>query len=156
MRRLADQVHLRAPRADELGALSGLCLRSKAYWGYDDVFISACRDELSMRPEDIASDTVIVAEIDGRAVGVAQVSVEGNAAWLVKLFVDTDAMGLGVGSRLFRRSVDAARQRGATQLVIEADPGAVPFYERMGALRDGDAPSGSIPGRRLPRLVTRL
>ena len=40
----------------------------------------------------------------------------------------------------------------AAELRIEADPEAVPFYQRMGAKITGSAPSGSIPGRRLPLL----
>jgi hypothetical protein len=41
-------------------------------------------------------------------------------------------------------------------MTIDADPGAVPFYERMGAVPAGLVPSGSIPGRFLPRLVVAL
>jgi hypothetical protein len=37
------EVRLRAPRLDELEALSDLCLRSKAVWGYDAAFLEACR-----------------------------------------------------------------------------------------------------------------
>lgn len=39
------------------------------------------------------------------------------------------------------------------QLTVDADPDAAPFYRRMGARDDGQAASGSIPGRLLPRLV---
>ena len=39
---------------------------------------------------------------------------------------------------------------------IQADPGAVGFYERMGAERTGQAPSASIPGRVLPVLAFSL
>ncbi len=41
-------------------------------------------------------------------------------------------------------------------MVIAADPGAEPFYGAMGAVRAGEIPSVSIPGRNLPRLVYRL
>jgi hypothetical protein len=41
-------------------------------------------------------------------------------------------------------------------MVIEADPGAAPFYERMGAHYAGLAPSQSIPGRMLPRMLVEL
>jgi hypothetical protein len=37
-------------------------------------------------------------------------------------------------------------------LAILSDPNAAPFYERMGAVPAGDAPSDAIPGRRLPLL----
>jgi hypothetical protein len=41
-------------------------------------------------------------------------------------------------------------------MVIEADPGAAAFYERMGARHAGLAPSQSIAGRLLPRLLVEL
>jgi hypothetical protein len=41
-------------------------------------------------------------------------------------------------------------------MVIEADPDAAPFYRKMGAKHCGFAPSGSIPGRVLPKLVKEL
>ena len=37
--------------------------------------------------------------------------------------------------------------------VVEADPGAVPFYLRMGCRVIGSVASGSIPGRILPLLA---
>jgi hypothetical protein len=40
-------------------------------------------------------------------------------------------------------------------MAIEADPGAAPFYERMGRYA-GFAPSQSIPGRLLPRMLLEL
>jgi hypothetical protein len=35
---------------------------------------------------------------------------------------------------------------------LDADPNAEPIYERFGSRRVGWSPSGSIPGRRLPRM----
>ncbi len=34
---------IRAARPGEADALSALCLRSKAHWGYDDDFLERCR-----------------------------------------------------------------------------------------------------------------
>ena len=45
---------------------------------------------------------------------------------------------------------------GAVRMIIEADPGAAPFYERMGARYAGFAPSKSIAGRMLPRMQMEL
>ncbi len=141
---------LRRPKVDELQMLSDLCLRSKAYWGYDDAFLAACREELSVREADIPE--TIIAEHDGRVAGVAQVSVAGQHAELEKLFVSPDAMGIGVGRKLFQWCRDRAASQGASTLNIEADPDARPFYERMGGRVVGTAASASIPGRRLPVL----
>jgi hypothetical protein len=41
-------------------------------------------------------------------------------------------------------------------MVIESDPGAAPFYERMGARYAGFAPSQSFPERVLPRMLLEL
>ena len=62
----------------------------------------------------------------------------------------------GVGRALFGWCAGAARAMAADHLMIEADPGAETFYTRMGAVRCGEAPSGSIAGRVLPLLRYRL
>jgi GNAT superfamily N-acetyltransferase len=147
---------LRAPRADELDALTDLCLRSKAVWGYDRAFMDACRDELTLTQEDLRETDLQIAERDGAIVGVAQISVDGATAHLEKLFVEPGQLRSGAGRTLFDWVKATAATLGAKRLVIEADPDAAPFYRRMGALDDGVAPSGSIPGRVLPRLKLAL
>ena len=145
-------MRIRDARAAELPELSELCLRSKAVWGYDLAFIEACRAELTLRPEELETTGIAVAE-DGRGIaGVVQVAIEGEQAELLKLFVDPARIGGGIGRMLFDWAVAAARRSGASRLVIESDPGAAAFYRRMGARDAGLAPSGSVPGRMLPRL----
>jgi len=61
-------------------------------------------------------------------------------------------MGTGAGRKLFEAIVALITAEGAQKLVILADPHAEEFYLRVGAKRVGDAPSDSIPGRRLPLL----
>ena len=145
-------MQLRAPNPDEAERLTELCLRSKAVWGYDADFMQACRAELTIRPADLAQSAFRVATIDGEIVGVAQIAVTGDDAELAKLFVAPGAIGTGVGKTLFAWAVNEAHARGAMQLWIEADPDAAAFYRRMGATDAGSVPSGSIPGRFLPRL----
>lgn len=145
-------MHLRAPSPDEAELLTELCLRSKAVWGYDADFMQACRAELTIRPADLAPDTFRVATINDAIVGVVQIAIAGDDAELARLFVAPDTIGTGVGKFLFTWAASEARARGAQRLWIEADPGAAPFYRRMGATEAGLVPSGSIPGRFLPRL----
>ncbi len=141
----------RATEAD-LPALSALCLRSKAVWGYDEAFMAACRDELTLRPEELTETSIALAERGGGIAATAQVVVLGEAADLLKLFVDPDALGTGLGRDMFDWAAAEARRLGALRMSIESDPGAVPFYRRMGAEVVGTAPSGSIAGRRIPLL----
>jgi GNAT superfamily N-acetyltransferase len=149
-------IRLRNALQDELSGLSGLCLRSKAVWGYDEAFMTACRIELTLHPDELRTTSLQVAERDATVVGLAQVKVIGADADLLKLFVEPALLGAGIGRLLFEWATAKARDLGAVRMIIEADPGAAPFYERMGARYAGFAPSQSIPGRRLPRMLVEL
>lgn len=132
--------------------MTDLCLRSKAVWGYDEDFMSACREELSIIARDFDLSTIHVAINEDQIIGVAQLGIDGADAHLHKLFIEPAAIRTGAGRRLFGWAVATARERGAAHLWIEADPDAAEFYRRMGAVDGGVIPSGSIPGRVLPRL----
>jgi GNAT superfamily N-acetyltransferase len=147
---------LRPPTVRELPTLSALCLRSKAVWGYDSDFMEACRGELTIEPHELRSSSIAVVEQGGKIVGVAQIRVVGSNADLLKLFVEPTMLRGGVGTTLFLWAANEATTRGADRMLIEADPDAAPFYRRMGAEDCGLAPSGSIPGRMLPKLVKEL
>jgi GNAT superfamily N-acetyltransferase len=149
-------IQLRDARKSELPSLGELCLRSKAVWGYDDAFMTACRIELTLRPDELQSTYLQVAVRDSAVVGLAQVTVADTDADLLKLFVEPALLRSGVGRLLFEWATARARGFGAVRMIIEADPGAAPFYERMGARHAGFAPSQSIPGRVLPRLQMEL
>ena len=85
---------LRPAHADEAPALSALCLRSKAHWGYDAAFMRACVAELILRPEDLTPDTLVVAEIDNALAGMAQVGPP--ILWRCLLIPITSARTLAV------------------------------------------------------------
>ncbi|MFG2597189.1 GNAT family N-acetyltransferase [Streptomyces sp. NPDC048462] len=142
----------RPARPSEAGALTEIALRSKAYWGYDEAFIAACRAELTMAPDDIGPRRTEVAEEDGRILGFTTLEGAPPAGVLGMMFAEPDAVGRGVGRLLFGHVVAEARRLGFARFTIDADPNAEPFYRAMGAVRIGATPSGSIPGRELPLL----
>jgi GNAT superfamily N-acetyltransferase len=144
---VASDLAVRVARAGEAEALTALCVRSKAYWGYDDAFMRLSRASLTVSDVDIASGRVLVAERQGLVFGVARVEPDGE---LGLMFVDPRAMNRGVGRALFDAAVMLARRLGARRMAILADPNAAPFYERMGARFVSQAPSDAIPGRTLP------
>jgi len=145
-------VEIRTACPGEAAILSGLALRSKGYWGYSESFLEKCRNELTYTPEQCGSGDVFVADRDGDVLGFSAIDGTPPAGELLALFVDIGAMGRGVGGELLRHALMVARDRGFRSLTLDADPGAEPFYLRHGAVRIGEAPSGSIPGRVLPRL----
>ncbi|HIP79625.1 MAG TPA: GNAT family N-acetyltransferase [Kiloniellaceae bacterium] len=149
-------IRLRPAVESELPALSALCLRSKAVWGYDDAFIAACRQELTLTPQALRDSHLQIAEDESGVVGVVELDIEGESAEISKLFVEPGRMGSGAGRVLFTWAVEQARELGARTMRIEADPDAAAFYRHMGAKVVGTAPSGSIPGRVLPLLTLDL
>ncbi len=149
-------IRLRPVRPDELAELTELCLRSKAVWGYDAAFMAACRAELTLRPRDLDTPMQVAETDNGEVVGLAQIKVDGREAELARLFVEPDLLRTGAGRTLFAWAVAEAHRLGAVRMTIDADPDAAAFYQRMGARLDGEVPSGSIPGRMLPRLVVTL
>jgi GNAT superfamily N-acetyltransferase len=147
---------LRNARPDELEALVDLCLRSKAVWGYDAAFLAACRDELTLTSADLTSTHLQVLTAGDALLGVVQIVVEIEEAHLLKLFVEPGSLRMGFGKQLLTWAIESSSRLGARRIVIEADPDAVPFYQRNGAMPAGFTPSESVPGRLLPRLVIDL
>jgi GNAT superfamily N-acetyltransferase len=148
---------LRPPNLDELPALSDMCARSKASWNYDETMLDAFRNELTLTADDLESDAIIVAEDRRGIAGLAELSLAADkTCHLDKLFVEPTRLGEGTGKMLYVWACRYAQGLGATEMVIEADPDAAPFYQYMGAEPAGVAESGSIPGRYLPRLIHRL
>lgn len=146
-RNVASEIVVRAARAGEAGALTALCVRSKAHWGYDAEFMRLSQASLTVSEADIESGRILVAECERPPFAMAKVEPDGE---LGMMFVDPLAMGRGAGRALFEASAALARRLGARRMAILADPHAARFYEHMGARFVGRAPSDAIPGRTLP------
>ena len=149
-------VLIRPARATEAGILTELALRSKAHWGYDAQFLEACRDELTVAANEVTRRRALVADRDGHILGFTTLQGEPPTGVLGMMFVDPQAIGQGIGRLLFEHTIAAGRDLGFTQLTIDADPNAEPFYRAMGAVRIGNVPSGSIAGRVLPQMVVTI
>lgn len=147
---------IRPARHEDLPDLTAICLRSKAHWGYDAAFMEACRDELTLRPEDLLQGQLMLCEEAEQPLAVAQMMPQGEVAELVKLFVRPEAIGRGVGRELLVWAIGAAREAGAARLECDADPFAEGFYQQAGFRCVGEVPSGTWPGRMLPRMVLML
>ncbi|MFI6156485.1 GNAT family N-acetyltransferase [Kitasatospora sp. NPDC051170] len=141
---------IRPARPEEAGLLTGLALRSKAHWGYDEAFMAACREELALDEAALGRLDAAVAEEDGRLLGFVALAAEPPGGSLDMLFVEPEEIGRGVGRALFDHVRARAVALGLRRFTIDADPNAEPFYRAMGATRIGSIPSGSIPGRELP------
>lgn len=143
-------VELRPARPDEAEALSELAFAAKAHWPYDAAFLEAVRDELTFSPDEVVRRRFVVAEIDGEPAGFY--NIDGEPPELANMWISPSRIGTGLGRVLWRHAMTAAAEAGIEQLHIDAEPFAEGFYLKMGAVRVGESPSGSIPGRVLPLL----
>jgi len=143
-------MEIRKARIEERDQINSIIMRSKAHWDYDEAFMDACREELSLSAERLLSDNLRVLANDNAVVGTVELVMDGKEAHLYKLFVDPDIIGSGAGRILYEWAVTRAKSLNATAMLIDADPDASQFYEYMGAKIIGKTPSGSIPGRFLP------
>jgi predicted N-acetyltransferase YhbS len=150
---------IRLARIEEAAALSELCIRSKAVWGYDEAFMALARVVLEVSPGQIAAGDVWVATgDDGEVAGMVALgpAEQPNTLDLDKLFIEPQRIRTGVGRVLMAHAIEEARRRGAKRLTILSDPYAAGFYERNGARRIGEAPSDAIPGRSVPLYEIKL
>jgi GNAT superfamily N-acetyltransferase len=146
----------RPAQPDEADALTAIALRAKASWGYSEAFMAACRAELTITPSRVQQGDIWVAEIDGRLAGFVAGTFRETEARVDPLFVDTPYQRQGIGQALMRTFVDACRAKNVSLIDVDADPNAEAIYRRWGFETVGRAPSGSIPGRFLPRMQLRL
>ncbi len=109
-----------------------------------------------MAPGEIGAGSVWVAETHDEVLGFGDVRIEAGIAGLYACFVEPSAIGSGVGRALWGKAEALAQAAGAMEIGLDSDPFAEGFYLAMGAMRIGEAPSGSIPGRVLPRMMKRL
>jgi GNAT superfamily N-acetyltransferase len=118
---------------DEGERLREIAIASKASWGYDLARVREWAAAGDFTPEGLARTGAFVAEVDGVIAAWAALIPRGEVAWLEDLWVDPAWMRRGIGAVLFAAAAERARATGARRLEWEAEPHALPFYERMGA-----------------------
>ncbi|MCE5246736.1 GNAT family N-acetyltransferase [bacterium] len=70
---------------------------------------------------------------DGRLVGMARAISDGASdAYIQDVVVLPDWRGRGIGGEMIRRLVARCRAAGIEWIGLVAEPGTIPFYERLG------------------------
>lgn len=148
---------IRLAKVEESAAITALGLRSKAHWGYSQAFMDACRHQFVLEDAFIEAGNVFVLEAESMIQAYATLEhSSSDTATLGDLFVEPSAIGKGYGARLWQHITAEARKRGYARLLVESDPNAVAFYEKMGMRRCGEKASTIFAGRSLPLLEIAL
>ena len=123
----------------EAAILHELTGRSALYWGYEPEFLEWEPEAIAVTPDFLAKATVYALEDEDRILGYYALTGEPSDLYLDKLFVEPNRIGTGCGKRLWRHAVATARDLGARELLIAADPNAASFYRAMGAVWEREA-----------------
>jgi len=105
--------------------------------------------DLTVTSSAIKTHAVWILEEDDEILGFYQVKL-GDPAWLEDLWLEPQVIGKGYGRQLWEHALSTAREGGGWAMEFNAEPFAMGFYERMGAVQVGETPSRFFPGRKLP------
>lgn len=144
---------IRKAKSSESTLLSQLAFDSKAYWGYSQEFMNACKDELIITQEKLCTKafSVMVYELEGDFLGFYSLErLNATQLELEALFIQPQCIGKGIGKKLIKHAIDAAKREGVASIKIQGDPNAEKFYLASGAKKVGKLESLSIKGRYLP------
>jgi len=151
---------------DESDKLTQLSLDSKAYWGYPREWIALWTEELTISPDYIMKNMVVVAEEKTEILGYISIIEEifqdtvrigehniSHGFFLDNMFILPSHIKKGIGKKLFEIAIHWCRKRQIRKLYIDSDPNAKKFYEKMGAVYIGEIESNKIVGRTRPILI---
>lgn len=157
-RRCASAVRIRPAQPAEADAPTELALAAKVAWGYDAAQLASWRPLLAVSPQQLSERPAYVAQGQSARLGFYTLQPAAGRFELDNLWVEPAWMQRGIGRLLLAPAVRVARRHGATELHIDADPNAEPFYLRCGAKRRGTvpAPIAGQPTRVRPQLVIDL
>lgn len=142
---------------NEVDELTSLAMKSKAYWGYDYTFLRSCVEELTVTKEHVNNHTIYVVESRHELIGFYVLQeIDSRSIEMTFLFVDPKHIQSGVGKLMFDHAASHARELGYSHVIIQSDPFAAVFYEKMGCKKIGSKASGSINDRQLPLYLYRL
>ena len=138
-------VILRSGTAADAPAASELARRAKASWGYPATWLDQWRDALTISPDALTPDRSLVAVCGSALAGVCVLEFPDQHSTLEHLWVDPSHQRRGIGAALVRRALGLVARSGRQRLVVESDPSAEHFYQRLGGRRIGETPA-PMPG----------
>jgi predicted GNAT family N-acyltransferase len=113
--------------------------REECYAIRRDVFVDeqAVPLELELDEYDDAATHFLLRDGDA-PLATARLLDKGGRAKIGRVAVRRGARGRGLGLVLMRAVLDEARRRGFAEAVLDSQTYAIPFYERLGFMAEGD------------------
>ncbi len=94
--------------------------------------------ELEMDEYDDVAIHFLMRGADGSPLATARLLDKHGLAKIGRVAVLKDARGLGLGLKLMQLVLEEARRHGFTEAVLDSQTYAIPFYQRLGFMAEGD------------------
>ena len=143
-----DLYHIKEASPEDASLFSDIAWQSKKYWGYPFEWMELWKKELTVSPDMIRKSHSYKALLDGRTVGYAIITDNGNMYEVDHCFVLPQFIGKGCGCTLLEFILSQPIYFN-TKFQLIADPNAVGFYEMFGFKTIGQIES-QPRGRTLP------
>ena len=143
--------NIRRGSAVDARILTEIAHTAKQHWGYPESWMKLWQKDLTVKPQYIEKNPVYVAEIGDRIVGFVGLDIDQVEAEIDHLWVLPEHMGLGIGRLLVGAALRHCELNGVERLRVVADPNALEFYRKLGAVHQGQVESSPAP-RNLPVL----
>ena len=133
------EIRVTRARPEQAERLSQIAYAAKSYWGYPSQWIELWHNQLTISKQYIERHEVYAAvDDDETLLGFYALAGSGERMVLDHLWVQPRSLHAGVGRKLFEHAVTLATEAGAREIVIESDPNAEGFYQKMGAETVGE------------------
>ena len=95
-------------------------------------------EEMEWDGEDERAIHVLASDDHGNPIGTGRLLIHGVRGHIGRMAVDNKWRGRKVGSAILQQLMDTARERGCSELFLNAQTYAIPFYEPFGFRSEGD------------------
>ncbi len=112
-----------------------------------DIFNTAYK----LTEETLESQLIYIMVEDNQIIGFFSIIPRQDIAQLSYFYIRRDKIGRGLGRKLWGYLLNLCKEKGFKEITGETEPGAMPFYTKMGATRVGTTRSKIDPGKLLPK-----
>jgi GNAT superfamily N-acetyltransferase len=113
--------------------LTQITFAAKRHWGYPEKWLELWKSSMTITAEYIDTHETWMAIMNTAPAAYYSFDEIEGTRWLDNLWVLPEYIGQGLGRLLFEHALERCKGQGIRSLLIEADPNAQSFYEKMGA-----------------------
>lgn len=135
----------------DLPLINTIIYEGKKYWGYAEEDVQRYMKAVGIYDENYFQNGFgFIVERDKETVGFYLFKTDEDPIHLNHFHLNTKFIGQGYGRLLWSHCIAEAKKKHWTEFTFWSDPNSFGFYTRMGALKIGDLPMITVPGKMAP------